>query len=199
MNTFPAWTVRLGLAAACCTGGYIGLVTGAVPVDLGVGRRQRPLGPFGIDIAAPRDVVFDVLAEPYLGRQSKAMRDKIRVLHRGDDMVLAAHRTHVRGRLVATTVETVRFVRPDHVEFHLVRGPVPHVVEEFRLSDLPSRTGRSVGTRLAYHGEIGSDLWQLGTWWADRVAVAWERAVRETFAAVQAEAQRRHVTSAPPR
>ena len=70
------------------------------------------------------------------------------------------------------------------------------MVEGFQLSDLPTRNGRSGGTRPAYHGEIGADLWQLGAWWADKVAAAWERAVRETMAAVQAESQRRHVMSA---
>ena len=34
-------------------------------------------------------------------------------------MVLAAHRTPVRGRLVATTVETVRFTRPGRIDFRL--------------------------------------------------------------------------------
>jgi hypothetical protein len=61
-------------------GGYAGLVSGALPVDLGVGRRVRPLGPQTLDIAAPRDVVFDVIAQPYLGRATRAMREKVRVM-----------------------------------------------------------------------------------------------------------------------
>jgi hypothetical protein len=36
-----AATVGAGVAAA----GYVGLVTGACPLDLGIGRRVRPLGP----------------------------------------------------------------------------------------------------------------------------------------------------------
>jgi len=39
------------------------------------------------------------------------------------------------GRLTATTVETVTFDRPRRVAFRLVRGPVPHVTEEFMLSE----------------------------------------------------------------
>lgn len=96
-------------AGVTMVGGYLGLVTGAVPVDLGVGRRTRPLGPLSVDIAAPREVIFDVLSEPYLGRQSRAMAEKIEILDRGSDMVLAAHRTPIpgrlSGRLVATTVD----------------------------------------------------------------------------------------------
>jgi hypothetical protein len=33
--------------------GYVGLVTGACPLDLGIGRRVRPLGPQLVDVAAP--------------------------------------------------------------------------------------------------------------------------------------------------
>jgi hypothetical protein len=93
----------LVIAAAAAGGGllgaaYAGLVTGAVPADLGIGRLVRPLGPFGIDIRASREAVFSVLAAPYLGRQSRAMAEKIQVLDRGSDMVLAAHRTPIRGR-----------------------------------------------------------------------------------------------------
>ena len=58
-----------------------------------------------------------------------------RVLERGGDMVVAAHRTPLGRRLVATTVESVRFDRPATVDFRVLRGPVPHVVERFTLHD----------------------------------------------------------------
>lgn len=177
-----AWTAT---AAAMAVGGYAGLVSGALPVDLGMGRRVRPLGPQTLDIAAPRDVVFDVIAQPYLGRATRAMREKVRVLERGSDMVLAAHFTPVGGRWKAVTVETVRFSRPDHVGFRLVRGPVPHVVESFTLTELP------VGTRLVYEGEMGTDLWRAGAWWGDKVAARWEATVAASLATVKAEAERR--------
>ena len=186
--------LRYPVAAACAIGcagvvGYLGLVTGAIPIDLGVGRRMRRLGPFDIEIAATREVVFDILSEPYLGRQTRAVAEKILVLERGSDMVLAAHRTPVRGRLVATTVETVRFTRPDRIDFRLARGPVPHVVEQFILEQ------QQHGTRLSYHGELGTDLWALGARWGDIVARPWEHAVRQTFDAVRAEAERRTRTA----
>src|SRR5918995_4062183 len=88
-------TVGAGVTAA----GYVGLVTGACPVDLGIGRRVRPLGPQLVEMAAPREVVFDVIAEPYQGRAPRALADKLRVLERGNDMVLAAHFTPLGGRL----------------------------------------------------------------------------------------------------
>ena len=182
-------TVGAGVAAA----GYVGLVAGACPLDLGVGRRVRPLGPQVVEMTAPREVVFDVIAEPYLGRAPRALADKLRVLERGSDMVLAAHFTPLGGRLglVAQTVETVRFTRPERVEFRLVRGPVPHVVEAFELSEQAG----GAGTRLAYDGEIGADLWRAGQYWCEVVARRWEQTVAASLAAVKAEAERRAVSA----
>jgi hypothetical protein len=175
-----------GAAGGLAVAGYLGLVTGACPLDLGVGRRTRPLGPQVVRVRAGREVVFDVIAAPYLGRQTRAMAEKIRVLERGADMVLAMHHTPVHGgRLTARTLETVRFTRPERVDFRLVRGPVPHVVEEFLLTE------DGDGTRLEYRGEMAADLWRLGQRWSDLVAAGWERAVAASFRAVAAEAERR--------
>ncbi|PAZ14206.1 hypothetical protein CLM62_20360 [Streptomyces sp. SA15] len=183
MARIAAWTAGAGggLAAA-----YLGLVTGALPVDVGVGRRVRPLGPQTVDIAAPREVVFDVVAQPYLGRTSRAMREKLHVLERGTDLVLAEHFTPVAGgRLTAVTLETVRFTRPERIDFRLVRGPVPQVTESFVLSEHES------GTRLVYGGELGTDLWRVGAWWGRMVAARWEATVAGSLAAVKEEAERR--------
>lgn len=180
-------TIATGALTACGVGAgtYLGLITGAAPVDLGVGRTTRPLGPLSIEVNAPREQVFDVISAPYDVRAPRAMRAKVAVLERGTDMVLAAHFTPIRGKLQATTVETVRFTRPDRVDFRLVRGPVPHVVETFRLSE------KGTTTLLTYDGELGTDLWGIGRWWGDVVAVKWEAVVEESFAAVKAEAERR--------
>lgn len=178
-----AWTVGLG---GVLGGTYLGLVTGAVPVDVGAGRRTRPLGPQTVDIAASREVVFDVVAQPYVGRTTRAMREKLHVLERGSDLVLAEHFTPVAGgRLRAVTVETVRFSRPERVDFRLVRGPVPQVSESFVLS------GHASGTRLVYEGRMGTDLWRLGQWWGAAVAARWEATVAASLASVKEEAERR--------
>lgn len=161
------------------------LVRGGLTVDTGIGRTVRPLGPLQVEVEAPRDVVFDVIAEPYLGRTPRAMAKKLQVLERGTDMVLAAHHTPVRRGLVATTVETVRFSRPDRVDFRVTRGPVPHVIEQFRLSET------APGTRLTYSGEMGADFGALGRWWVERVATTWERTVRDSFDSIMGEAERR--------
>jgi uncharacterized protein YndB with AHSA1/START domain len=169
---------------AAAAGGYELLVRGALTLDLDLGRRVRPLGPLTRTIAAPPETVFDVIADPYLARTPRALQDELHVLERGSDMVLAAHFTTV-GRLTTTTVETVRFERPHRVTFRLVRGPVPHVLETYELNATPQ------GTQFIYSGELGADLWQLGSWWGDRVAKPWERTVARSMDSVKVEAERR--------
>ena len=99
-------------------------------------------------------------------------------------MVLAAHLTEVKCG-TTTTLETVRFERPERIVFRVVRGPVPHVLESFVLTE----TER--GTLLSWEGELGTDFWAAGRWWGGRVARQWERAVRRSLAAITVEAERR--------
>jgi hypothetical protein len=180
MRRITALLAGLGASAS----GYTLVVRGALTLDLGIGRRTRPLGPISVTIAASPETVFDVIAAPYLGRTPRAMQTKLRVLERGDDMVLAAHYT-TAGGLTTTTVETVRFEAPHRVTFRLVRGPVPHVLETFELVSSQS------GTEFVYQGELGTDLWQLGQWWGSRVAGVWEQTVTDSIESIKAEAERR--------
>jgi hypothetical protein len=177
-GTLAALTALAGLGA------YRLVASGAATIDVGIGRRVRRLGPRSWDIGADRELVFDVIAGPYLGPTPRALEDKLAVWQRGSDMVLAAHFTPVKCG-VATTVETVRFERPSRIDFRVVRGPVPHVVESFVLDTVDD------GTRLTWEGELGTDLWALGAWWGHLVARAWEKAVRSSLEAVISEAERR--------
>ncbi|MDQ4124719.1 MAG: SRPBCC family protein [Actinomycetota bacterium] len=179
-------TLGLGGAAVAgaASGLYVLVVRGALTLDLGVGRRTRALGPQTVDIAAPRDVVFEVIAAPYR-RTPRAMREKLEVLERAEDMVLAAHHTAVGHGLTTTTVETVRFEPPERVSFRLVRGPVPHVTETFDLAETAE------GTELLYTGELGTDGWGLGARWGALVARSWEETVATSLAAISDEAERR--------
>ncbi len=181
------WVRRLILALAIAAGGrgaYRLLTSGALTIDIGVGRRVRSLGPCSWQIAADREIVFDAIAGPYLQRTPRALEEKPQVWERGSDMALAAHFTPVKCG-VATTVETVRFRRPDRIDFRVVRGPVPHIVESFVLDVSEG------GTKLTWEGELGTDFWGLGSSWGNRVARSWEQAVRSSLEAVVAEAERR--------
>jgi hypothetical protein len=71
--------------------------SGRLTLDVGWGRRLRPLGPLFVRIGAPRETVFELIALPYLSANPPAkLRRKIEVLERGTDMVVAAHRTKRR-------------------------------------------------------------------------------------------------------
>jgi hypothetical protein len=182
-------TLAAGSAGAF-TGLYLGLVTGALTLDLGVGRRIRPLGPIEVAIEAPREVVYDVATAPYAARPTQAMREKVTVLERGPGLVLAAHRTPVGsllGRpLTATTTETVGLEPPERMKFRLLRGPVPHVIETFQFIEIHANA-----TLLRYEGELGTDLWALGQRWGDLVAKTWEDTVRGSLDQIKSEGERR--------
>jgi len=186
VGSFPGRLGRAtGLAAGLAATGYVGLSTGALTVDLNVGRRTRPLGPLTVDIGASRAEVFDILARPYLSQgPTRAGRDRLRVLERGDQMVLARHDAPMWAGLVTRTVETLRFTPPDRVDIRLVRGPVPYLVEELVLSD------HGLTTRLEYSGELATDLWGVGALWGGLVARRRENVVAEALVAVKEEAER---------
>jgi Polyketide cyclase / dehydrase and lipid transport len=186
---------RLAKGAALGLGlrrAYRLLASGALTLDLGRGRRLQPLGPLVHTIRAPREVVFDVIAGPYLGRTPRALAEKLQVWERGTDMVLAAHHTQVKCG-TTTTVETVRFQRPDRIDFRLVRGPVPHLTESFQLTPIEA------GSELRWQGELGTDLGALGLWWGGRVARTWTRVVEKSLREISAEAERRAHAGRPGR
>jgi hypothetical protein len=186
-----ALVVVVVLALVAVAVAYVLLLEGKLTIDTGWGRRVRPLGPRTLTIGAPRDVVFGLIAVPYLDpRPPRALRDKVEVVERAEGMVLAAHRTRT-GRLTTVTLEAVAFEPPQEVSFNLVRGPVPYVRERFVLRELDDGTA----TELAYEGELGTDGWALGAWWGTVVAARWEAvvavAMEELKVAAEAEAARR--------
>lgn len=192
-QTCPIVFGRRELAVGCMAlgglaGGALLVVRGALTIDLGIGRRIRELGPLNAEIVAEPEVVFDVVAAPYLGRTPRAMTDKLRVVERSHDMVIAEHYTPVLGgRMVSTTVESVRFERPRFIHFRLLRGPVPLVTETFEFK--PGNAGAS--TDFEYRGELSTDLWSVGAWWGRIVARRWEAAVSESLQSIRVEAERR--------
>ena len=83
-----------GLAGAAAVA-YGLLVRGRLTIDVDIGRSLRPLGPLTLRIDAPRDVVFDVISAPYLGRTPRALERKLRVLERGADLRELPDELHV--------------------------------------------------------------------------------------------------------
>ncbi|CAN5782175.1 hypothetical protein BH23ACT12_BH23ACT12_08840 [soil metagenome] len=182
---------RIGAAGLLASGATLlagaGLLVsrGRMHVDLGWGRSLHSLGPTEVVIDAPRDLVFQQISGPYLGRVPAALKDKIKVLERSETMVVAEHRTPM-PLMDAVTVEAVGFEPPGRITFRLLRGPVPHVTEEFVLEEAES------GTRLTYRGELGADLWVIGRFYGTRlVRPVWEATVAGSLEGIKKGAEKR--------
>ncbi len=166
--------IAIGLAAlwlVAVAAGLLLLAMGRLNLDLGWGRSFHELGPIEVRIDAPRDLVFEMISEPYLRHSPKS--SGIEVLARGKDLAVAAHHTKIHF-YTAITVEAVEFEPPGHVGFRHIRGPVPHAVEEFALLEADGVT------QLRYSGEVGVDFFLLGRVAGRRwVRPEWEKAVRK--------------------
>lgn len=179
-------TLALATLLVAGTAMLVGLMAvGKLTLDTGWGRTTHPLGPLTVRFEAPRELVFEQIASPYLGRTPASVRDKLEVIDRGEELVVAAHSTRV-AFYTAVTVESVRFEAPERIHFRHLRGPVPHAVEEFHLIE------DGDGTVLTYRGELGLDWWFLGRI-AARLAVVptWEKRVSESLAEAKSGAERR--------
>jgi hypothetical protein len=171
----PGLWIAVGVLAVLLIGGMAGgfllLAMGRLHLDLGWGRSFHELGPIEVRIAAPRDLVFEMISEPYL--RHTPQDSGIEVLARGKDLAVAVHHTKVHS-YTARTVEAVKFEPPAQVGFRHLAGPVPHAVEEFALEEAQGSTA------LRYGGEVGIDFFILGRLAGRRwVRPQWERAVRE--------------------
>jgi hypothetical protein len=176
-------------------GGVVTLLSwvarGRLTLDADLGRSFHLVGPLTVEIDAPRELVFEQLSAPYLGRTPRETGATLEVIERGSDMVVARHVSKV-AFYASETVESVRFEAPGRISFRHLRGPVPHAVEAFELVE------RNGGTELVYTGELGIDFWALGKlagrYW---VTPTWLGIVREhldkvkTAAEARAEARRR--------
>jgi len=170
------------LVIALIVGGFLALAMGRMHLDLGWGRSIHPLGPIRVRIEAPRELVFEMLSAPYLGR---AGNESIEVLARSESLVVAAHLTEVHF-YTARTVEAVELERPSRMGFRHLTGPVPYAVEEFRLE------ADGDATELHYDGELGIDYFWLGrlaarTW----VVPRWNRTVGAHLSELQPRAETR--------
>jgi hypothetical protein len=181
--------VLVAVLGGTLVGGVVTLLSwmarGRLTLDAGVGRSCHRLGPLTVEIDAPRELVFEQLSAPYLGRTPRETAATLDVIERGSDMVVARHFSKV-AFYTAETVESVRFDSPGRITFRHLRGPVPHAVETFELTE------RNGGTELVYTGELGIDFWVLGRlagrYW---VTPTWLGIVREHLAEIKTTAEAR--------
>ena len=174
--------VLVALLIALVAGAFLALAMGRLHLDLGWGRSLHRLGPIRMRIEAPRELVYEILSAPYVGR---ARRKSIDVLVRGESLVVASHLTKVHF-YEARTVEAIDLERPARMRFRHLTGPVPYAIEEFRLEP------EGEETELRYDGQLGIDFFVLGRIAARRwVVPQWHRAVTEHLDAVKVQAEQR--------
>jgi hypothetical protein len=171
------------LLLAAAAGLFLLMAMGRLSLDLGWGRSLHPLGPITIRVAAPRNLVFEMISAPYLGRAPAG--SGIDVLAGSEDLVVAAHHTKVHF-YTARTLELIEFEPPSRVAFRHLTGPVPHAAEQFALTEAEEVT------ELEYRGEVGIDFFLLGRlagrYW---VRPQWERTVRDHLEDLRARAEER--------
>ena len=56
--------LRTAVTGSLLAAGAALVARGGLTLDIGIGRRIRPLGPIALDIAAPPEVVFDYFTDP---------------------------------------------------------------------------------------------------------------------------------------
>ena len=145
-------------AGAAIAGGVVGVVTGALAIDLGVGRRTRALGPKPSQVGACGEEVFDVIGRRYL---LASPRPPLRAaLERG-----TAGAGFTARRCVADLVQprSRRSGSPGRAG-GLPAGPWPSTARCRAVH--PDRF--ETGTHLTYEGELAADLWRLGQLWRPR-------------------------------
>jgi len=170
------------LLVALIAGAFAALAVGRLHLDLGWGRSTHAVALEPLRIEAPRELVYEILSAPYLGR---ARSESVEVLAGGESLVVAAHLTKVHF-YEARTVEAVELAPPSKMRFRHLTGPVPEATEEFRLE---AADGATV---LHYDGELGIDYFLLGRLAARHwVVPQWKRAVAAHLEEVSRIAEQR--------
>jgi hypothetical protein len=161
---------------------FLALAMGRMHLDLGVGRSYHQLGPITATIRAPRELVYEVISAPYLGR-SRA--PGLEILARSEHLAVARHHTKVHFYTSQTT-EIVELTPPTRVSFRHLCGPVPHALEELVLEQTDA------GTELRYSGELGVDFFILGRIAGRRwVVPQWEHVVSAHIEEIRGPAEAR--------
>ena len=156
----PAWwgslvavsLVLLGVAVVL----IVGIAHGRITMELGWGTSWMSLRNRRVPIAAPPEIVFDVLREAARGTiPGITARERTVVLEDSGDLVVNESVNDSRfGRVRAR--EAVRFHPGGRVTYRHLSGPLPGTEEsiEVRAAD--------DGSELRYQGRIPIDFWALG-------------------------------------
>ena len=112
-----------------------------------------------VRIAAPRELVFQMLSAIGKGNLPGAEGESSSVVERDGDNIVAEFVT-VSGKRTYRTLENVVLYPPERITYSHLQGPLTSSDEEFLLQEVEG------GTELSYHGEIECKLrWMPGMGW----------------------------------
>ncbi len=150
------------------------------------------VGPIELDVAAPAELVYQMLAA--IGQGAQRPDDRAEILERNGDALVAAFWTRARLPLglsrVVRTLESVAFSPPNRIDYEHLDGPVRGLRESITVEPLDAHRCHLV--YLGYYtprGVSGSALFRL----LSRPAV--EGAVRAHFADFRLRAEARAARS----
>ncbi|MYC06509.1 MAG: SRPBCC family protein [Chloroflexi bacterium] len=123
-----------------------------------------PLRPHTVSIAAPRELVFQMLSHFGRGRLPGDSNESSRVIEQDGDrlMVEFVSETPVG---TYTTIEEVRLYPPERITFNHLSGPLRYVSEEFTLEEVDARhtdlthSGEFVWRDVPLYGWLGGILY----------------------------------------
>jgi hypothetical protein len=177
-------SLRAAVAGSLLVGGAALVTRAGLTLDIGIGRRIRPLGPIVLDIAAPPEVVFDVIAAPYLGRTPRALRNKLEVIERGADLVLAAHFTPVAPGLTVPRSRPCGSSDPTASRSRSSRGrcrTCSNATNCDRATSVPRSSTAASSAPTCGHSAAPGAMW----------SPSWEQTVEQSLESVRTEAERR--------
>ena len=105
-------------------------------------------------IAAPRQMVFQMLSAIGKGSLPGSQGESSRVLEREGDTIIAEFLT-ASGKRTYRTVEKVQLYPPERITYRHIEGPLTFAEKEFSLHE------RGSGTELQYSGEMGCRIFLM--------------------------------------
>lgn len=134
----------------------VGIARGRITMELGWGRNRMGLRDRRVEIAAPPELVLDLLREAAGGEvPGISKREGTDVIEADGGLIVNESLNDSRFGLVRAR-EAVRFHPDGRVTYRHLSGPLPGTEEEFGVH------ADDAGTRLTYRGSIPVDFWALG-------------------------------------
>lgn len=143
------------------------------------------LRPLAVEIAAPRELVFE-MASAVDAKLPNGPSHEATLVERSGDVMIVSYRLMGR-RGPVELLERVTLTRPQRIDYERLSGPLDHVSERLTFED----HGKML-TIVRYSGQVGRRLPLLGPLIVRMLAVpAYERFMRQSLRSLKEAAEAR--------